>query len=247
MGRFAGQSVLVTGASRGLGRAIAHAFGREGARVGIGYRTRREDAEQTLGLVRAAGGDGILLAMDVREPSTITSAVEGFSSESGLDVLVNSAAMVRDNLFPMMSVEDWDHVTSVNLNGIFHCCRAVVKGMIARRRGAIVNVASVAGFRASPGQANYAASKGGVISMTATLAVELARFRIRVNAVVPGLLSTGMGERLDRRIVERRRAEIPLARLGDGAEVARAVLFLASEDASYIVGHCLVVDGGMSL
>lgn len=238
--------MLITGASRGLGRSIAQAFALEGARVGIGYRVGAEPAEETLSLVRAAGGDGTILPMDIRDPRSVQSAFEAFAP-SGLDVLVNNAAVARDQRFPLMSTEDWEHVLSVNLTGIYNCCRCAMTGMIARRRGAIVNVASVAGLRASPGQANYAAAKGGVVSLTTTMGAELARFGIRVNGVIPGLLSVGMGERLNRDIVRRQCERIPLARLGEGMEVARAVLFLASDEASYVVGHCLVVDGGMSL
>ena len=247
MTRFADRSVLVTGASRGLGRAIAEAFAREGARVGIGYRTRRDDAAQTLALVEAAGARGALLEFDVRDAASVGKAVDIFSRDGGLDVLVNNAALVRDHLFALMSSEDWEQVLAVNLHGTYHCCRAALATMMSRRRGAIVNVASVAGLRASPGQANYAGSKGGVVALTATLGAELARHGIRVNAVAPGLLTTGMGVRLDRGVAEQRRAAIPLARFGEADEVARAVLFLASDDASYIIGQCLVVDGGLSL
>jgi 3-oxoacyl-[acyl-carrier protein] reductase len=245
--RFAGRSVLVTGASRGLGAAIAEAFGREGARVGVGYHVKRAAAEKTLGSVEAAGGSGVLVEMDVRDAQAVEKALGAFTGADGLDVLINNAAVARDQLLPMMSVEDWDQVMAVNLGGTFRCCRAAVARMLARRRGAIVNVASVAGLRASPGQVNYASSKGGVIAMTATLAAELARHGVRVNAVVPGLLDTGMGQRLDRRQAEARLEHIPLGRFGHADEVARAVLFLASDEAAYVVGQCLVVDGGLSL
>jgi len=245
--RFAGRGVLVTGASRGLGRAIAVAFGREGARVGIGFRSRAADAEQTLAAVVEAGGTGVLLPFDVRDHQGVDAAVRGFAERDGLDVLVNNAAVVHDQFFALMGQEQWDEVIATNLTGTYHCCRAAVPLLLARRRGAIVNVASVAGLRASPGQANYAAAKGGVVALTATLAAELAPRGIRVNAVVPGLLTTGMGARLDRRVAEQRRAAIALGRFGEGDEVAHAVLFLASDDASYVVGQCLVVDGGLSL
>ena len=247
MSRFAGRGVLVTGASRGLGRAIAVAFGREGARVGIGFRSRAADAEQTLAAVVEAGGTGVLLPFDVRDHQGVDAAVRGFAERDGLDVLVNNAAVVHDQFFALMGQEQWDEVIATNLTGTYHCCRAAVPLLLARRRGAIVNVASVAGLRASPGQANYAAAKGGVVALTATLAAELAPRGIRVNAVVPGLLTTGMGARLDRRVAEQRRAAIALGRFGEGDEVAHAVLFLASDDASYVVGQCLVVDGGLSL
>jgi 3-oxoacyl-[acyl-carrier protein] reductase len=247
MGRFAGQSVLVTGASRGLGRGIAEAFAREGARVGVGYRVRHDDAESTLERVVANGGTGTLLAFDVRDPQSVEAAVAEFSGETGLDVLVNNAALVHDQFFALMPLASWEQVVATNLNGVYHCCRAAVPRMLARRRGAIVNVASVAALRASPGQSNYAASKSGVLGLTTTLAAELAPHGIRVNAVLPGLLTTGMGQRLDRRIAENRRAEIPLGRFGEADEVARAVLFFASAEASYVVGQSLVVDGGLCL
>ena len=183
----------------------------------------------------------------MRDGAATEAAIAGFARDAGVDVLVNNAAVLRDQLFPMLSPPEWDDVLAVNLTGAYHCCHAALRFMLRRQRGAIVNVSSIAALRASPGQANYAAAKGGVLSLTTTLAAELAPRGIRVNAVVPGILTTGMGERLDRRVVEERRARIPLGRFGDGDEVARAVLFLASDDASYIVGQSLVVDGGLSL
>ena len=243
-GRFTGRRVLVTGASRGLGRAIATAFAGEGAWVGIGYRAQELDATETLEGVVAAGGQGCTLRLDVREADAVEAA---FRAMGTVDVLVNNAAVARDQLMPMMTAEEWADVVSVNLTGTYACCRAALGAMMRQGGGAIVNVASVAGLRASPGQVNYAAAKGGVIAMTATLAAEMAPRGIRVNAVVPGMLSTGMGARLDRRIVEKRMRAIPVGRFGDAREVAAAVLFLASDAASYIIGQSLVVDGGMSL
>jgi len=245
--RFEGRHVLVTGASRGLGRAVAVAFAREGARVGIGYRAQEADAAETLTNVQAAGGCGEAVQLDVRDGAATDAAIAGFARGGGLDVLVNNAAVLRDQFFAMMAPSEWESVVAVNLTGTYNCCRAAVPFMLRQRRGAIVNVASVAGMRASPGQANYAATKGGVLSMTMTLAAELAPRGVRVNAVVPGVLATGMGERLDHRVAERRRATIPLGRFGEGDEVARAVVFLASDDSSYVVGQSLVVDGGLSL
>jgi len=244
--RFSGRSVLVTGASRGLGRSVAVAFGAEGARVGIGYRSRRAEAEKALEEVRSAGGDGEVLQIDVRDMKNVRAVVDVFAAGHGLHVVVNSAAVVMDQFFAMMDDAAWSDTIAVNLTGTYHVCRAALPHLM-RARGTVVNVASIAGFRASPGQANYSAAKGGVIALTATLGAEMASRGVRVNAVVPGLLSVGMGQRLDQRVLEQRLAQIPLGRSGTGDEVARAVLFLASDESSYVVGQCLVVDGGLSL
>ena len=247
MSRFAGKGVLVTGASRGLGQVVAEAFAREGAHVGIGYRSHADQARETLARVEAAGGTGALLPFDVRDHAAVDAAISSFAGATHLDVLVNSAAAVHDGWVTTLTANEWQQVVDVNLTGTFNCCRVATRHMLVQRSGAIVNVASIAGFRASPGQASYAASKGGVIALTTTLAAELARRGVRVNAVVPGLLDTGMGRRLNRQIADQRRDLVPLGRFGSGAEVARAVLFLASDDASYVVGQSLVVDGGLSL
>ena len=245
--RFEGAQVLVTGASRGLGREIAIAFATEGARVRITYRTRRAEAARVAETITTAGGLADVIEMDLRDADSVAAAFSAFGAERPLDVLVNNAAEVRDAPFLTLASNQWEPVIAANLTGTYLCCRQAAAGMMARRRGAIVNVVSTAAMRASPGQANYAAAKAGVLGLTRTLAVEMAPYGVRVNAVAPGLLETGMGARLDHRIADRRRAQIPAGRFGTGAEVANAVLFLASDEASYVVGECLAVDGGLSL
>ena len=246
--RFEGYKGLVTGASSGLGRAIAIAFSSEGAWVGIGYNRSWKGAQQTLEEIDSQGGKGRLVKINVTDPADVNQSIQSLKADFGqIDFLVNNAAIVQDKPFALMSVADWSSVLSTNLGGVFNCSRAVVRTMIAQKRGCIVNVGSVAGIVASPGQVNYAASKGGMISMSRTMAAELAPQGIRVNVVVPGLLTEGMSTKLKRPIAESYRQRIPLARFGNPDEVARAVLFLTSSDASYIIGQTLVVDGGLTL
>jgi 3-oxoacyl-[acyl-carrier protein] reductase len=235
--RFSGQSALVTGGSRGLGRAIASKLAADGARVYAGYLRHEEPAPQLTPI-----------QLDVRDASACQTAVDRVVRETGrLDIVVHAAGIARDSLFALSSPEDWDEPVRVNLGGALRVVRAATRPMLAARHGAIVLVGSVAGLRASPGQVGYAASKGGIHAATATLAAELAPRGIRVNAVVPGLIAAGMVARLDRRVVEDRQGHIPLGRLGQADEIAEVVAFLCSEPASYVVGQAVVVDGGLSL
>jgi 3-oxoacyl-[acyl-carrier protein] reductase len=245
--RFEGRTVVVTGASRGLGRTMAIAFAGEGAHVVAGWNRREEDAAET-GRLIAQAGEGEIARFDVTRPDEVEAALARIHAARGrIDVLVNNAGISRDGAFALMSRAELREVLDVNLEGAFHCTRAALPFMLRLQKGAVVNVASVAGLRASPGQANYAASKGGLLAFTRTVAAELAPKGIRVNAVVPGLVDTGLARHLDRRLVARWRDLTPLGRLAQPEEIARAVLFLASDEASYVVGHALVVDGGLTL
>jgi 3-oxoacyl-[acyl-carrier protein] reductase len=221
--------VLVTGASRGLGQAIAIAFAADGAHVWVGHARNTKAADATVETIRAAGGSASPLAFDVT------------------DVLVHAAGIARDSLFVLSEPDDWDEPIRVNLGGALRTTRAVVRSMLSAGKGTIVLVGSVAGGHASPGQAGYSASKGGLEALGRTLAAELAPRGIRVNVLVPGLCAAGMAQRLDRRILQDRVARIPVGRLGRADEIASVALFLASDAASYVVGQSIVVDGGLTL
>ena len=246
MTRFAGKTVLVTGGSRGLGNAIALAFGAEGAHVGVGYVKRVADADATVTAITAAGGTARTLQLDVTS-AALMPAIHAFADErGGIDVAINAAGVMRNKLFALSEPLDWEEPLRVNLEGALAVSRAVLRPMMAAGAGAIIHIGSVAGVRASPGQAGYSASKGGLVALTRTLGVELAPRGIRVNAIVPGMCEVGMAQRIDRNAVEDYRRRIPLGRLGRGDEIAQVALFLASSAASYIVGQSLVVDGGLA-
>jgi 3-oxoacyl-[acyl-carrier protein] reductase len=239
---------LITGASRGLGRALALSFASEGAYVIVHYQTRQEEAEATLALITESGGKGEIIGFDLRESEAVASSIQKLiEKHQRIDILVNNAGICLDQFFALMEEEDWQAVMDVNLGGAYRCTRAVVRSMMSKRAGAILFVASISGLHASAGQANYAASKGAMLSMMRTLAAELAPKGIRVNAIVPGLLQTGMALRMDQRAARQKKEKIPLGRFGEAEEVAKAAVFLVSDAASYIIGQALVVDGGLTL
>ena len=248
MGRFNNKTGIITGASRGLGKAIALAFANEGAFVGIGYHKKQKEAEQTLIEIQESGGEAMLVKADIKNASETHNAFSLFIEErGGIDFLINNAGIVYDKPFALMSEESWSLVTQTNLGGTFNCTRAVIRTMIASKTGVIINISSVTSSKANPGQSNYAASKGGIEALTRTLAAELAQMGIRVNSIVPGILKGGMTERLDSRIVDGLKNQIPLKRLGELNDVVQTVLFLTSDAASYITGQSVIVDGGLSL
>jgi 3-oxoacyl-[acyl-carrier protein] reductase len=235
---------LVTGGSRGIGRAIALTLAEDGWPVAIGYRSGAEEAEAVRAQVQADGGTAITLQGDVAEPGVGDRLLADAQEQLGAPVLVlvNNAGVRRDGLSPQITDEDWDTVLTTNLTGAFRLTRRAVRTMIRARFGRVVNIASIVGMKANPGQSNYAAAKAGLIGMTATVAAEVARRGVTVNAVAPGFIQTDMTEELTDDWLNL----IPARRLGTPEDVAGAVRFLASEDASYVTGTTLVVDGGLT-
>lgn len=238
--------VLVTGASRGIGAEIARRFAENGYHVGIHFRKKENSASELLNEIIKNGFSGELVQGDMRDPVSVKNAVDTFVNTTGrLDILVNNAGVLSDALFPLMTESQWEDVIDTTVHGCFRFTRAAIDCMLPLKRGAIVNIASVAALKASPGQSNYAAAKGAIVAFTRTLAVELAGNGIRVNAVVPGLIDTGMTSRMNREIRDTKVGYIPMKRMGQGSEIADAVYFLASDKASYITGQVLAVDGGL--
>jgi len=244
MGTMTGRVALVTGASRGIGRAIATGLAEAGATVVAA--ARGDNAAGTVEAIRAAGGSAEVLSLDVTDFAAIEAAIKGIVERLGrLDVLVNNAGITRDTLLLRMKREDWDAVLQTNLTAAFACAQAAVKPMIKQRSGRIINITSVVGQSGNAGQVNYAASKAGLIGFTKALAQEVASRNVTVNAVAPGLIDTDMTRAIAGGAHEEWAAKIPLARLGTPEDVASAVRFLASDEASYITGHVLAVNGGM--
>jgi 3-oxoacyl-[acyl-carrier protein] reductase len=239
-----GQTALVTGAGRGIGRAVAFELAAAGATVAVNYASSANAAEEVVAAITAQGGNAYCLQADVSKEEEVSTLIDAVIARSGsLDVLINNAGITRDGLLMRMKTSDWQAVIDLNLSGVFLCTRAVTRPMLKQKRGRIVNITSVVGLMGNAGQANYAAAKAGVIGFTRSSAKELASRAITVNAVAPGFISTDMTKNLE---AEGLLAAIPLGRYGDAAEVAGAVRFLAADPAAaYITGQVLQVDGGM--
>lgn len=238
---------LVTGASQGIGRACAAELARRGARVVAGAR-QEEKLAQLVEEIRAAGGQAAAVRLDVASADSIAEAFRQAEAAFGkVEILVNNAGITRDGLAMRMKREQWDEVLNTNLTGAFLCIQQALPAMVRARWGRIVNISSVVGETGNPGQANYVASKAGLIGLTKSLAQEVASRNITVNAVAPGFIRTAMTDALDEKQRERLLALIPLGRMGTDADVAAAVAFLASEEAGYITGHVLDVNGGLRM
>jgi 3-oxoacyl-[acyl-carrier protein] reductase len=241
-----GRVALVTGAARGLGRCIAQTLAAAGAKVAC-IDMNVESLADTVSGIRAAGGAAEPIACDVTDSKRVGETVDEVIKLWGaLHLLVNNAGITRDNVIIRMKDEQWDAVININLRGTFLFTRAAARPMMKNRQGRIINIASVSGLMGNPGQVNYSASKAGVIGLTRTVARELASRNITVNAVAPGFIATDMTAALGDDILEQVRKEIPLGRMGAPQDVADAVLFLASDAASFITGHILTVDGGLT-
>jgi 3-oxoacyl-[acyl-carrier protein] reductase len=241
-----GQTALVTGASRGIGKAIALSLGASGANVACLARSV-DKLTETVDAIRAAGGTAEVFACDVTNAESVEKVVDAVVEKFGkLHIVVNNAGITKDTLIPRMSDEDWDSVINTNLRGTFLFTRAATRVMMSQRYGRIINISSVSGLMGNPGQANYSASKAGVIGMTRTVSKELAGRKVTVNAICPGFIETEMTGALGDTILDEVKKRIPAKRIGKAEEIAGAVLFLASDAASYITGQVITVDGGMT-
>lgn len=243
-----GEIALVTGGSRGIGRACALALGKAGADVLVNYVSNAAKAEETCEEIRKAGGTAMAVKFDVGNPEETATAIEGILKEKKkISILVNNAGITRDGLMMRYSSNDWDQVVNTNLRGAFVTSQAVIRQMMRERKGTIIHMSSIVGITGNPGQAAYCAAKAGLIGLTKSMAKELAARNIRVNAVAPGYIATDMTDELTAEQKEAITKHIPLGRVGTPEEIASAVVFLASPASQYVTGQVLVVDGGMGM
>ena len=248
MNRLIDKTALVTGGSRGIGEAIALRLAREGANVALCASQSAEAAEAVAEKIRAQGREAIARQTDVSNAESVDALVKTVLDAWGkIDILVNNAGVTRDNLLMRMKEDEWDAVLDINLKGAYHCIKAVTRPMMKARTGRIINVSSVVGLMGNAGQVNYAASKSGLIGLTKSVARELSSRNITTNAVAPGFIPTDMTDKIDAKMREQLLAQIPLGKFGSPEDIAAAAAFLASDDAAYITGQVLVVDGGMAM
>lgn len=241
-----GKNALVTGGSRGIGKAIALELAREGANVALTYISNMDSAKEVIDEIKTFGVKGIAIRVDVSNEEEVNSMIEIVKSEiGGIDILVNNAGITKDNLLIRMKSEDWDDVINTNLKGVYLCTKAVARGMMKSRYGKIVNIASVVGISGNAGQGNYSASKAGIIGFTKSIAKELGSRGININGVAPGFVETDMTNVLNDKVKEEMLNLIPLKRFARPEDIADVVAFLCSEKANYITGQIINVDGGM--
>jgi 3-oxoacyl-[acyl-carrier protein] reductase len=246
MADFTGKIAIVTGGSRGIGKAIALELGKHGATVIVNYNQSAEAANAVIEEIKAAGGAGMAFQADVSDAEQVENLFKTVTKEYGqVDILVNNAGITRDNVIMMLKPDDFDAVINTNLRSAWLCSKAASRAMMKKRYGRIINITSVVGIAGNGGQTNYSASKAGMIGLTKSLAKEIASRNITVNAVAPGFIETDMTSELSEDLMKRAIEAIPLGRQGKAHDVAKAVAFLASDDAEYITGQVLVVDGGM--
>ena len=244
--RLTGKVAVVTGASRGIGRAIALRLAQEGAAVVINYNGSKERAQEVKTEIESAGGTAQIMQCDVADAASCDEMFQTIIKEFGrIDILVNNAGITRDGLLMKMAEEDFDAVIDTNLKGTFHCIRAVSRQMLRQKSGRIINLSSVSGVLGNAGQANYSASKAGIIGLTKSAARELASRNINVNAIAPGFVDTDMTITLSDKVKEGAKGQIPLGRFGKPEEIAELALFLSSEKSDYITGQVINIDGGM--
>ena len=245
---FKDKVAIVTGASRGIGRAIALEFGGRGARVVVNFNQNSSAADEVVKTISESGGEAFTHQADVsvfeQAEGLVKTAIEKYGD---LHILVNNAGITRDGLIMTMSESDWDDVIQTNLKSTFNCCKSAIRHMLRRRYGRIINIASVSGIMGNPGQTNYSASKAGQIGFTRALAREVASRTITVNAIAPGFIQTDIWSAVPEDAQESLMDIIPLGRVGQPEEIAKAAAFLASDDAAYITGHILTVDGGIAM
>lgn len=246
MGKLDGKSAIVTGASRGIGKDIALYLAKEGAKVAVNYSGSKEKAEAVVEEIKSLGGEAFAIQASVDHSEDVQKLVSETLEQFGtIDILVNNAGITRDNLLMRMKEQEWDDVLDTNLKGVFLCTKAVTRQMMKQRNGRIINITSIVGVSGNPGQANYVAAKAGVIGLTKSTALELASRNITVNSVAPGFITTDMTDALPEEVKTQMLSQIPLAKFGHTEDIAKAVAFLASDDANYITGQTLHVNGGM--